>query len=84
MLGIGLYLILRGKPVGRTVLLAGLVFTVSLGCRMADQPLCAIWPIGTHFLWHVLNAVTLGLLLFAARQVRGKAPKDLRVAPPAA
>ena len=78
MLGIGLFLILRKKPVGRTVLLAGLVFAVSLGFRMADQPLCDVWPIGTHFLWHVLNAVTLGLLLLAARQVRGVAASALR------
>ncbi|HEU4621782.1 MAG TPA: hypothetical protein VFS42_06125 [Burkholderiaceae bacterium] len=38
------------------------VFAVSLGLRALDLPLCAHWPWGTHFAWHVLNAVTLGLV----------------------
>lgn len=38
------------------------VFAVSLTLRTLDEPLCGPVPIGTHFLWHVLNAVTLWLV----------------------
>jgi hypothetical protein len=45
----------------RTLLLAGGVFVVSLTLRTLDGPLCSQVPIGTHFLWHLLNAVVLYL-----------------------
>ncbi len=38
------------------------VFAVSLTLRTLDEPVCGSVPIGTHFLWHVLNAVTLWLV----------------------
>jgi hypothetical protein len=31
--------------------------------RSLDMPLCAGWPVGTHFLWHLLNALLLYLLV---------------------
>lgn len=40
-----------------------LVFSVSITCRTIDHAVCATLPTGSHFLWHVLNAVTLYLLL---------------------
>lgn len=49
------------------VLAAALLFVVSLGARSVDLMLCAQWPPGTHFLWHVLNAVMLAQLLSAYR-----------------
>ncbi len=70
---IGGYLVARDHPEGWPVFAAGGVFTVSLAFRMVDLPLCPDWPRGTHFLWHTLNAATLGLLLVAA--VRGAPPK---------
>jgi hypothetical protein len=51
---------------GRRIIGAGMVFTVSLGLRALDAPLCARLPTGTHFAWHLLNAITLLLLLLAA------------------
>jgi len=59
------------RRTGPLVLAAGLVFTASVAFRSLDMALCqtvtiAGTPIGTHFMWHVLNAVTLFLLLFAA------------------
>jgi hypothetical protein len=66
LVAIGSFLIATHRPEGGVVLTAGLVFTLSLGMRIADAPLCPAWPHGTHFLWHGLNAVTLGLLLVAA------------------
>lgn len=40
---------------------ASCVFALSLAARQMVMPLCARWPWGTHFAWHVLNALTLGL-----------------------
>lgn len=37
---------------------AGL-FVASLLCRAIDQPLCTVWPVGTHLGWHLINAAML-------------------------
>ncbi|MEX6506336.1 ceramidase domain-containing protein [Jiella sp. M17.18] len=73
MLGIGGLMSLRSAGSGITVFAAGLVFAVSLGFRMIDLPLCEAWPDGTHFVWHILNALTLSLLLHAAATERSAA-----------
>jgi len=57
---------LKAARAGRRIVGAGMVFTVSLGLRALDAPLCARLPSGTHFVWHLLNAVTLLLLLLTA------------------
>lgn len=49
----------RGHPAGNALLSAAGVFAVSLAFRTADGPLCEALPIGTHFVWHMLNAVVL-------------------------
>ncbi len=40
-------------------------FCVSLCFRTIDMAVCQSWPIGTHFLWHLIN----GLVLYAAIRV---------------
>lgn len=47
----------RGLAAGAGLLLLSLTF------RTLDAPLCAVWPVGTHFLWHLLNAVMLGWMI---------------------
>ncbi|MCT4611480.1 MAG: ceramidase [Pelagimonas sp.] len=47
----------RGLAIG-----AGLL-VLSLTARTIDEPLCTLWPMGTHFLWHMLNAVMLGWMI---------------------
>ncbi|MEO3431160.1 ceramidase domain-containing protein [Pelagibius sp. CAU 1746] len=60
MLGVGGFLHFgRRHPAGRRILAAAGVFALSLAFRTADLPLCAALPVGTHFLWHLLNAVVL-------------------------
>jgi len=49
----------RRHPAGSRILAAAGIFAVSLALRTADQPLCAALPIGTHYFWHLLNAVVL-------------------------
>lgn len=54
--------------------LAGLaIFVVSAICRMIDPTVCASFPLGTHFLWHILNGLMLGVL--PAATARLGAPK---------
>jgi len=53
-------------PAARLLLSASGVFLVSPTLRTLDGPLCPAWSTGTHFLWHLLNAATLALLLLAA------------------
>lgn len=66
LLALGAVLAARGNPAGRFLLMAGCVFLVSLSLRTLDRPLCPDWTLGTHWLWHLLNATTLALLLFGA------------------
>jgi len=48
---------------------AHLIFTVSLFARSLDMELCASWPRGTHFVWHLLNSVTLYLVLLGYAKI---------------
>lgn len=50
---------------GPILALAAAAFALSLGFRTADEPLCGSWPLGTHFMWHVLNGLVLWLCLTA-------------------
>jgi hypothetical protein len=40
-----------------------IIFTISLLFRTVDQSICSAVPVGTHFIWHLLNAVALYLLM---------------------
>jgi hypothetical protein len=63
----------RDHPAGRFLLAAGAVFLVSLSLRTLDLPLCPEFPVGTHWAWHSLNALMLGILLHTALTSRTKA-----------
>ena len=56
------------------VLFAALLFMVSLAARSVDLALCAQWPLGTHFLWHLMNAAVLAVLLRAYQAATDGAP----------
>jgi len=49
-------------PATRMFALASAVFCVSLTLRTVDESLCARFPLGTHFLWHVLNGLLLWIV----------------------
>ncbi|BAU90664.1 hypothetical protein MPPM_2059 [Methylorubrum populi] len=70
LLGVGLALLKRAPGTARSVLVTAGLFLVSLTFRTADLGLCPRLPLGTHFLWHVLNAVVLYRLLIAAARFR--------------
>jgi hypothetical protein len=58
--------IARADPPGRTILYAAGAFAVSLTLRTIDLWVCPSLPLGTHALWHLLNAGVLYVLLRAA------------------
>ena len=71
MLIIGGWLALKRHKAATLMLAATAAFAVSLTLRSLDQQLCGQWIVmghrmGTHFLWHLFNSLTLFLLLVAA------------------
>ncbi|MCJ2047531.1 ceramidase domain-containing protein [Methylobacterium sp. J-078] len=56
------------REAGRALLGVALLFAVSLAFRTLDRAICPVWPLGTHALWHLLNAgVLYALIAIAAR-----------------
>jgi hypothetical protein len=64
-------LLKRGHPLGPLIAATAVLFTLSLTFRTLDLHACPTLPLGTHFLWHMLNGAVIGLLLIAL--VRGLA-----------
>ncbi|MGH1367639.1 MAG: ceramidase domain-containing protein [Maritimibacter sp.] len=44
------------------------LMVLSLTLRTVDMPLCATWPHGTHFLWHLINGLMLGWFIETYRR----------------
>lgn len=63
LLAAGGLLLLRRHPAGAWLVAAGAVFIASLTFRSLDYAVCEAFPTGTHFVWHLLNGVVLGLLM---------------------
>ena len=63
LLGITFYMWQLKLIAYRFFIFAFIIFTVSLGFRTVDLFICDSIPIGTHFVWHLLNAMTLYLLM---------------------
>jgi hypothetical protein len=85
IVGVGTVLAFRRHPAARYLVVAGGLFFVSMVFRTVDLDLCGLTEVagralGTHFLWHLVNAATLYILLLAAVRHGHYA----RVAPPIA
>lgn len=52
----------RGLAIGAGIIL------ISLTLRSIDMPLCDSLPLGTHFLWHILNGIALGWMIEVYRR----------------
>ena len=66
LLVIGAWHARAARPGRFDLIAAGGVLAVSLGFRTIDQQICPGFPLGTHFLWHLLNGLVLYL---AARPI---------------
>jgi hypothetical protein len=62
---VGLHHYLSGRQLRFALLASAGVFCVALVCRSIDLMVCRQFPIGTHFLWHLLN----GLVVYLAMRV---------------
>lgn len=63
---IALYALLlraRAPATARGLAAGAALLALSLLARSLDGPLCAALPLGTHWLWHLLNAAMLGWMI---------------------
>lgn len=71
--GYGFLLLRRAPDTGRGLLIAAGLLSISLTFRSVDDLVCEVVPFGSHFMWHVLNALLLGWLIEVLRRHRTKA-----------
>lgn len=63
----------RSRRAAAALAVAAGVFALSLGFRTLDDSVCALLPLGTHFIWHLLHGASLWLAmraLHAAHEAR--------------
>jgi hypothetical protein len=53
----------RHPGTARGLLIGAGLLVLSMGFRWLDGPACAALPLGTHFLWHLLNAAMLAWMI---------------------
>ncbi|MEM7524765.1 MAG: ceramidase domain-containing protein [Pseudomonadota bacterium] len=63
LVAFGFYLRARGHPAAAALLTGAALLAVSLMFRSIDDMICNAAPIGTHFLWHIINGLLLGVVL---------------------
>lgn len=78
---LGSAIVLASHPAGRWIALASVVFLASMTFRTLDLELCEMSRLGghllgSHFMWHVLNGLTLYILLRTAVRYGGSVPYD--------
>ena len=65
LLGIGYYHLYSKKQFAWGLLIASMIFAISLAFRSIDLNVCESLSIGTHSLWHLLNGLVLYLTVSA-------------------
>jgi hypothetical protein len=78
ILVLGLYHLRSQKPGRGLLLMATAVFLVAIALRSIDNGICSQFATGTHFLWHLLNALVIYLAMLAL--ILNLAPNRLRPA----
>jgi hypothetical protein len=73
LLSLGLYHLIDKKRERFILLVALAVFSLALFFRTIDTMICPYFPIGTHFLWHIINGV---LVYLSARVLMLNLPKE--------
>lgn len=83
MLIYGVGLRRHAPATARGLLISAALVSLSLSLRSLDMPLCGALPTGTHFLWHLLNAVLLGWMIEVyLRHMGARHPAQPLAAPP--
>ena len=65
ILGYSVFLRRRLPIVSRDLGIGFILLAVSISFRWFDEPICATVPYGTHFIWHLLNAIMLAWMITA-------------------
>ena len=68
ILGVATALRRRTPATARGLAAGAAILSLSLMFRSLDQALCDVLPLGTHFLWHLLNALMLGWMIEVYRR----------------
>lgn len=68
---------LRQFSAAGTLAVAALVFMVAIGLRTVDNWICDRFVHGTHFLWHLLNALVLLLAVHALSKLLKRVKQPL-------
>lgn len=61
-LSLGVYHLTNKKNEPYILLIAAIIFLISLYFRTIDQSICQYFLFGTHFIWHCLNGIVLYFL----------------------
>lgn len=61
----------RDPVTARGLVIGAGILVVSLFFRTVDAGVCGWLPIGTHFLWHTLNGIMLGWMIWVLHSHRG-------------
>ena len=75
---LGLALLQRRPQAGNALFAATAVWLISLTVRTLDMQLCPSFPFGTHFVWHMINAIVL--FLFTRIVILYSGPSSRRAA----
>ena len=69
--------LLRRKPgIAQGFLIGAALLCLSIAIRSLDEILCDVIPVGTHFVWHLLNGVMLGWMIHVyTRHMLATAPQ---------
>lgn len=65
----------RAPQTARGLTIGALILCLSIFMRWLDEPICAGFPLGTHFLWHIFNAIMLGWMIhvYVTHMLEGRA-----------
>jgi len=58
----------RAPALARGFVIGAAILLVSLTARSVDETVCRNLPLGTHFLWHILNGIMLGWMIEVYRR----------------
>jgi hypothetical protein len=74
----GILLRKRLPEVAKGLIIGATILVVSLAFRTIDEPICSDLPMGTHFIWHILNAIMLAWMIEVYRRhiVLQQSPKE--------
>ncbi|MEM9438470.1 MAG: hypothetical protein AAGA15_15690, partial [Pseudomonadota bacterium] len=64
----GLVLLGKDRALGRGLLIGAGILSLSIFARTIDHGVCAQFEVGSHFIWHCLNALMLGWMIEVYRR----------------